>query len=467
MSVRVTRKAKATRTSRSWTTTIVEDDARREEWRTALKGTIFEGLIIDITTQPPNDLAQKSTRLELYFKCLERQDELFAIAVNLIRKSLRITDNSELVRRAADLSTRDIRNHAANYILDVVKFVQLVDGGSPTTRGIYTKIQEIFLAEDGEPLPTVLLYPARFSNVLLRVLGNILQLTLADVSTLAATIHNPSAQPILAAQFESYGQAFAYTYTARSLRDGFYLAQTVTEFRRIMIGDAAGRDPNVIKIIDDATGDVKGKCKDIVLNKPPVLAARGARRSLNTIDEKQTRIDTAKDIDEITVNPAYIERVPSVLVTRQNRTGEFWLELVKEMAIASQIERVEGLFDDVIDRPDKSECPSTMLLKKQPWAKLIARIYRFYAMNPSSPSPQRALLQLLAGRPCNLSDIPESSVEEAFSPDADYLEAGVTVRGVEYGNLAKRMRTSTLQFILQLTFNIDKALAAAATTTTT
>lgn len=454
----------------AWSAAAIPDtsEARRAEWAAALAGTKFEGLASPSTAPAPSNRAEKERRLELYFRCLEDLDGLFAIAVKLIKKSRGIADNAQLIQSVERLSTREAKTEAAQYIFDVVRFALFTDDRVIDPGVGATKIQEILLSDSDETLPMMLLYPERFSNVLLKTLGQLIVGALTNPRMLQDAASVALARPILAAQMESYAQSHAYTYTARPLRDGFYIGQTVREFRKIMM-EEAGRDPNIRNLISEATGLITDKCVQRVSEIDIRYASSGAARPATRLRDIATRpeVETklralASAIKTIEMPSSVAEKIPSVLVARQNRTGQFWKTLADEMVASLAITDTAALFRD-IDATATAGCPSTLLADDEPWAKLVARIHRFYTLAPPAGKNQRGLLALLAGEACGLPDIPDPDHEYQYSPDREYL-VDTSVRGVDYGRLAKRMRTSILQFILQLTFNIDKALAAAAST---
>ena len=440
----------------------VSDPTRQNEWIAALAGTKFEGLLpADKTFDTP---ASKSERLKLYFKTLEDIDSLFEIALGLIKKSRGITDSSSIVQSSSILSTPEAKKHAAEYLYDVVRFALFTDDRKIDDKAGPTKIQEI-LIPDAEPLPTILLYPKRLSNMLISTLSDIIVGFLEDDTLLRDVKTNLGAQPILATQLESYAQSYAYTYTARPLRDGFYIGQAIREFNEILMGED-DKGEKITQLVKDATNTTKTACKQILTSVGPKIIVETARAAGSTALRTKRTVDNTvvtsagKSIDSIAPPTIDVDRISSELNTSKNVTGIFWIKFIEELVAAMGITSADQLF--AIDQPSHPNCTNTLF--NEEWAKLTARIYKFYKMKPDAN--QQSLLALLASSDCTVDILTrqEAAHELRFSPDREYEAAGVTVYNIPYSRLAKRMRTSTLQFILQLTFQIDEKRKAAAAT---
>ena len=205
---------------------------RRADWQEALQtanlADVFPNIWDDARGGPT---VEASSKMEEFFATLERQDELFEMALNIIRNKLGpLAQNSDtIVRNAVAIDSR--RAELLEYLKDAEALV--VFKGSPARRAASpqnTKFGTIYNTRT-ETLPTLLLFPARVRNVFLEALANII--VYLDDATLGLLAED-AAQLIMKDQLESYAQAYAYSMTARQLRDGFYVAQTTAEYATSM-----------------------------------------------------------------------------------------------------------------------------------------------------------------------------------------------------------------------------------------
>lgn len=180
--------------------------------------------------------------MEEYLATLERQDELFELALDIIKGKLDslAINSAAIVRNADAIDTR--RSELLEYLKDAESLVAFqgsplpVRTQPPPTAQVATASQQntkfgMIYGNRTETLPTLLLFPARVRNVFLEALANII-VSLADDTV--ALLGIPAAQQIFKDQLESYAQAYAYTMTARPLRDGFYVKQTQAEYATLM-----------------------------------------------------------------------------------------------------------------------------------------------------------------------------------------------------------------------------------------
>jgi hypothetical protein len=179
--------------------------------------------------------------MEEYLTTLERQDELFELGIDIINEKLGplAINSAAIVNNAAAINAR--RAELLEYLKDAEALVAFAGSPLPTqvqpprTRRApmtqqTTKLGQIY-GDNTETLATLLLFPARVRNVFLEALANII-VWLADDTV--ALLREDAAKQILKDQLDSYAQAYAYTMTARPLRDGFYVKQIQEDFVRLM-----------------------------------------------------------------------------------------------------------------------------------------------------------------------------------------------------------------------------------------
>ncbi|NDE15514.1 hypothetical protein EBZ80_11345 [bacterium] len=185
--------------------------------------------------------ASPQIKMEEYLATLERQDELFELALDIIKQGLGslAINSAAIVRNAVAIDTR--RSELLEYLKDAESLVAFRGSPLPSTTlpqrsAAATASQEntkfgMIYGDRSETLSTLLLFPARVRNVFLEALANII-VSLADDTI--ALLDVPAAKQIFKDQLESYAQAYAYTMTARPLRDGFYIKQTQEEYATLM-----------------------------------------------------------------------------------------------------------------------------------------------------------------------------------------------------------------------------------------
>jgi len=238
---------------------------RRADWQAALSNsslsTVFPNLW-DVGRGGRE--ASPQIKMEEYLATLERQDELFELALDIIKQGLGslAINSAAIVRNAVAIDTR--RSELLEYLKDAESLVAFRGSPLPSTTlpqrsaaaagraavtaaaavsttlpqrsAAATASQEntkfgMIYGDRSETLSTLLLFPARVRNVFLEALANII-VSLADDTI--ALLDVPAAKQIFKDQLESYAQAYAYTMTARPLRDGFYIKQTQEEYATLM-----------------------------------------------------------------------------------------------------------------------------------------------------------------------------------------------------------------------------------------
>jgi hypothetical protein len=195
---------------------------RKADWVTAIAASTTKDLAF-IT-------ADKRT-MEEHFMILERQDELFDIALDIIRTKLGLkpgytsTDVLALSLDEANWAAKKVE--LIPYIEDVERLVNFkVD--TDTSTGV-TKLQSVYDAS--EPLYSLLVYPKRVNNVFVQTLANLLIVLKAN-PPLLTQLANPIALKLAASEYKTNSAANIAVLTAMGPRDGFFLNQGHTQFTR-------------------------------------------------------------------------------------------------------------------------------------------------------------------------------------------------------------------------------------------
>jgi hypothetical protein len=202
--------------------------SRMEDWRAAIGD---KDLTESLQTLFENREALAGREEEVmnhYVNILERQDDLFAAALDIIRKKLAITTTDDIITRADAIDVVRRREEFMPYLDDVENLINFVVDETIDRDLGATKLQQIRSTD--EPLSTLLLFPARLQNVFIQSLARICVELLKDGSILAK-LTSPGAQTILAEQYKAYTHSTAYQLSARDLRDGFFLNQGVSDFK--------------------------------------------------------------------------------------------------------------------------------------------------------------------------------------------------------------------------------------------
>jgi hypothetical protein len=204
---------------------------RMEDWRAAIGD---KGLTESLQTLFENReslVGREQEVMNHYINILERQDDLFAAALDIIRKKLTITTEDDIIVRADAIDVARRREEFMPYLDDVENLLNfVVDETIDRILGA-TKLQQIRSTD--EPLSTLLLFPARLQNIFVQALARICVELLKDDSILSK-LTTENAKTILAEQYKAYTHSTAYQLTARDLRDGFFLNQGIQDFREAM-----------------------------------------------------------------------------------------------------------------------------------------------------------------------------------------------------------------------------------------
>lgn len=200
--------------------------ARMEDWRSVISDRKLLDSLSTLFENRETMAGREEDIMNHYINILERQDDLFGAAMDIIRKKLDVASTDDIIARAKEIDGR--RAEFMSYIDDVENLINFsIDGEINHELGA-TKLQQI--RSETESLSTLLLFPARLQNVFIQSLARICVGLLKDADILAK-LTSPNAQAILAEQYKAYTHSTAYQMTARDLRDGFFLNQGVADFK--------------------------------------------------------------------------------------------------------------------------------------------------------------------------------------------------------------------------------------------
>lgn len=202
--------------------------ARIEDWRKAISDKGLTESLETLFEDRERLVGRDIDVMNHYVNILERQDDLFASALDIIRNKLNITSTDDIIARTDVIDAESRRTEFMPYLDDVETLINFIVDETVDPEHGATKLQQIRSTD--EPLSTLLLFPARLQNVFIQSLARICVELLKDDSILAK-LTSLGAQTILAEQYKAYTHSTAYQLTARDLRDGFFLNQGVNDFK--------------------------------------------------------------------------------------------------------------------------------------------------------------------------------------------------------------------------------------------
>ncbi len=237
---------------------VIDDEARRNEWATAFAADpswagMYDTLVSNPRPEPTTDDG-KEKAVTQYVNAVMRQDELFDMAIRIIRKSLGIADNEpDILTKVASIEGR--KKEMLEYLKDVHRIVSFNVMNNAGTK--FNSIE----TDASESLASLLLYPARASNIFIQAISTIaVQLKNDANAPLKQTVtDNPIIKRIQADHFKAYADSLAFLKTARQLRDGFFIGQEIDPFRKIL---ASSRDASSVE--GDFWEKFVGKLRDLI-----------------------------------------------------------------------------------------------------------------------------------------------------------------------------------------------------------
>ena len=321
---------------------------RIDDWREAISDSGIFTSMSTLFEDREGMSGREEDIMNHYMNILERQDELFGSAVDIIRKKFNITSTDDIIARAAEIDGR--QTEFLPYLDDVESLLNFSSSNGAT------KLQQI----RSESLSTLLLFPARLQNVFIQSLAQICTGLLKDADILTK-LTSSNAQQILAEQYKAYTHSTAYQMTARDLRDGFFLNQDVNDFN-------------------------------------------------TTVDK-------------------------------------FWTDFVAELIKIRDITNIGDIFVG-----SSENCQQNLHVAS--WGYIVANIYGLAKLGNL-----KGLLQLFSTPCADTALLPSANVDRLHIPNVKY--DAIKIRGgPTFAALMSNMDDTTLQFILQLTYTIEKAQAS-------
>ena len=219
----------------------IADPERATNWNAAL-GMAGSGLqqFAGVFTEEGWGARTPSQKLDLYIQLIERQNEMFRMALNIIYAKLGIDPQSatlldDVIAKLGTIESLGEVNLKA-YIVDVFCLITGVVPGSAAMNTILELKRDIRYAEKiarlmDDTLPQILLWPERVSNIFVEYIARTLISLKKDHTELDAVlaerdpIVKKTKQDAFTNTHTAYIQANAVLTTSLGLRDGFFLWQ--------------------------------------------------------------------------------------------------------------------------------------------------------------------------------------------------------------------------------------------------
>lgn len=189
-------------------------------------------------------VAAKRGHLITYFKCLAHQDKLFRAALNIIRRKVEkdlsladiaVLDEPTIINNSARI---DQLGDLKNYLKDAERFVRFINDNPGKGNNKFIELYNTRIN-----LSTILLFPAKVENMLIRALSEIIVSLTENEEIIKNIGNNDSIKRIVASQYESYTQTMSYTLASTPLWDGFHLSQPIPEIQNTLMIPRLGKDP--------------------------------------------------------------------------------------------------------------------------------------------------------------------------------------------------------------------------------
>jgi len=193
----------------------------------------------------------KKKRLESYLTAIEHQDELFDMALALIKtdlksKRIEVSTDDKILENAMVIDNE--KALAKLYIEDVEKMITFKQ--ATETEGNLSKLQSINKPE--EHLSALLLFPERLNNIFIQSLANLFVLLKKNPGNRGKITTNESTIRLATDQYISNIYANAYLMTTNTLRDGFFMSQGVNDYKKYLERDEPFFE-NFLKGISDSS----------------------------------------------------------------------------------------------------------------------------------------------------------------------------------------------------------------------
>jgi len=191
---------------------------RKDKWTPYLKDHEHLKFLLDDVPFKIED----TQSVQHYIAVVERQDELFNYAMDAIYKELGTTrgvDDSALVRASRTANGKTV---IKTYLTELVSLICF----GPPTAG--TKISKILT----NPVVELLVNPAQLTNIFIADLAAVCILQKFDKTIIQDAV-DASIKQTRALRYEAIAEINSRNMTSNKSRDGFYLSQTVVNFRQL------------------------------------------------------------------------------------------------------------------------------------------------------------------------------------------------------------------------------------------
>lgn len=220
---RQARAAAATLTGAAWI------NLPPERWRRAefLTSPEFSDIADTVLTPGWGGALSALDKVNLYVRLIERQDDLFIVAMKIIYAECGILDpdaadvENTILEQADRIASRDAE--LKEYFKDVYRLLTLQEPDTPTGDGLTpaTKLTRLL----ADPLINIVMRPARVRNLFIERLAKILVTLKTEPAFLDRIKSRPDLYAMFADIYNSYIQSEVLKLTSKSNRDGFFLWQ--------------------------------------------------------------------------------------------------------------------------------------------------------------------------------------------------------------------------------------------------
>jgi hypothetical protein len=208
----------------------ISDPVRAQKWKTILSTLPDLQIFANIITEPNwgNELTS-AVKLDRYITLVERQDDFFSAALDIIYNDLgidRTADDLESVVIEKSGIIESKQDILKQYLNDVYTLVTC--GVEPPKKTTQKNFQKHTLFID-EPLSNILMWPERVKNIFVRSIAKILVALKQNNRLLDSTKGKLYLQSMFADIYNTFIQSEILKATSKGLRDGFYLWQALPD----------------------------------------------------------------------------------------------------------------------------------------------------------------------------------------------------------------------------------------------
>jgi len=208
---------------------------RSDEWKSALATSVVAKDLETLFMPKDETNDTKPEHLELWFRVLERQDDLFDIALEIMTKKVVDGSGSEFLQKIIATDPATIEEQRAKLVAYLTDVEKMVNFNHDTGKTGTTKLHQI-IDNKSEPLLSLFLFPNRVHNMFIESLANIF-VALKNDSQMLTHIKNPFLATVVAAQYKSYVLSNSMTTTGMIQRDGYYLDYPCTKLKNDFVAN--------------------------------------------------------------------------------------------------------------------------------------------------------------------------------------------------------------------------------------